>query len=107
PVSDVFVKALGKDDAEFARSLSRNGYGDLAELVLGAMDKAGGGKGASDGGLLRLELEQDRIRREPDLGKRIGLLEAFIDQRDEIVRKSPSSKEAAEILEGQPGLYLD
>lgn len=102
--ADAYAKVLGKDNEEFARNLSRYGYVDLAEVVLAAIEKSGGAKDLR-GALLRLELEHDRARKDPDVEKRIERIEALIEAREEFARAHPGTPEAVEVLEGQLELY--
>ncbi|NOT32327.1 MAG: hypothetical protein HOP15_17915 [Planctomycetes bacterium] len=102
--ADAYAKVLGKDNEEFARNLSRYGYVDLAEVVLAAIEKSGGAKDLR-GALLRLELEHDRARKDPDVEKRIARIEALIEAREEFARAHPGTPEAVEVVEGQLELY--
>src|SRR5262245_3753636 len=97
-------KILAKDDALFARELSRNGYSDLAEDVRNAMERSGGGAKSLEAAMLALEIEQDQANREPDANKRIELLEGLLKSRDEFARTHANSPEGATILDGQADL---
>lgn len=100
-----FAKALGKDDEEFARRLSRAGYSDLAELLIGAMGASGGSKSPLSGQLLKLDIEYEEARKDPDLNRRIERLEALIGDREEFAQKHSGTPEATQILDGQMQLY--
>jgi tetratricopeptide (TPR) repeat protein len=95
---------LGKDDAAFARELSRNGFPDLAELVRSAMGRGGGG-GSLEAAVLALDIEQDQAYREGDPMRRIELLEGLVKSREDFVRANGGTPEAASVIDGQIDLY--
>lgn len=98
-------KILGKDDVDFVRQLSRNGYTDLAEDVRKAIERSRGGASSLDASLLALELEQERAYAEPDAAKRVELLEGLIQKREEFLGQHPDSPASAEVRNGQLELY--
>ncbi len=100
-------KILAKDDLEFARALNRHGYPDLAEEVLGAIERAG--QKAPDEGLwasvLRLDLQEDAAYREPDPIRRIDLLAEVVGEKEQFVETRSGTAAADDVLNRLPDLY--
>ncbi len=100
-------KILAKDDLEFARALSRHGYPDLAEEVLGAIERQA--QKEPDEGLsasvLRLDLQEVAAYREPDPIKRIDLLAEVADQKEQFVETRSGTPAAEDVLNRLPDLY--
>jgi tetratricopeptide (TPR) repeat protein len=103
-------KILGKDDLEFAQALSRHGYPDLAEEILNALERSssrGGAGGALRANVLRLALQEDEAKREPDLAKRGELLAAVVDAKAQFAASHPGTPEGDDVTNSLPDLYRE
>jgi tetratricopeptide (TPR) repeat protein len=101
------ARALGKDDAHFARLLFRRGYPDLAEDFARLVK----GKGKSNPRdlaeirALELDLRLDKASREPEALKKADLIVELVGQMEEFVRTDPNGEDADEARDRLPELY--
>src|SRR5688500_11547827 len=101
---------LGRDDAEFARELHRNGWPDLAEGVVrayAALEK----EGKADRLLLiemqgiGLDLRLDGARRDPDPSVRQKEIAAVIAAKEKLVEEHPRTDVGKETRDNLPDAY--
>src|SRR5678816_3189332 len=80
---------LGKADAAFAKRLNDAGYTDLAEKLVGAIERSGKSGADESVGIkaLHLDLRLEVAKREPDIVKRKDLLKAILEEKENLVQQ--------------------
>jgi outer membrane protein assembly factor BamD (BamD/ComL family) len=98
---------LGKSDAAFARRLYDARYADLAEKLCNLLEKSGkvGPDEIVGVKALHLDLRLDLARTEPDLLKRKDLIQAVLQEKEELVKTYRDQKEAIECNNTLPDVY--
>jgi hypothetical protein len=98
---------LGKDDAAYAAALMRFGYPDLAERLLGTVEKAGtlGPEEAINAKALHLDLRLEIAKRESDPVKRMDLLTAILEEKESLVGQYKGRQVAEDARNSLPDVY--
>src|SRR5688572_19186203 len=82
PAND--AKRLGKDDYEFARALSDRGWGDLADMILGAIERqqGSGGEDALRTSVIRFDLQTAQAYKAAQAAQRAKLLSEVVTAKE-------------------------
>lgn len=98
---------LGKGDAAFARRLYDARYADLAEKLCNVLEKSGKVSPDEIVGVkaLHLDLRLDLTRSEPDLLKRKDLIQAVLQEKEDLVKTYRDQKESIECNNTLPDVY--
>jgi hypothetical protein len=98
---------LGKDDAAFAAALMRSGYADMAERLVQTIEKEGslGPEEAVGLKALHLDLRLEIARREADTNKRIDLLRAILEEKENLIEQYKGRPVAEEARNTLPDVY--
>ena len=98
---------FGRDNAQFARALSRQGYGDLADLFCRKFDgwKEASAEECAAVRPVHLDLKLELAREEQDPLKRKDAIAEVLKAKEEFIAQFPTSPEAEESELSLPDAY--
>lgn len=98
-----------KDDIDFAKALVANGYPDLAERLLGVVEKTGGASSGPEAkaviDLIKLDVAQDAASKQEDLIRRKDELVKVLTAKEKFIETYKGAQAAEDCRNGLPDLY--
>lgn len=98
-----------KDDIEFAKSLVANGYPDLAERLLGVVEKTGGAASGAEAKavieLIKLDIAQEAALKIEDPVKRKDELVKVLAAKEKFIETYKGTQASEDCRNGLPDLY--
>lgn len=98
-----------KDDIDFAKALVANGYPDLAERLLGVVEKTGGAATGPEAkaiiDLIKLDVAQELAMKLDDLVKRKDELVKVLTAKEKFIETYKGTQASEDCRNGLPDLY--